>query len=175
MKPIEFKKYPNILPYVEHLLDKSYFRPSESNILSEETFVEIVTEWINHYEKNIDVVVKNTMLLYDLTSEEVGYNALGKDWEHRKKFKLEKRFDESLVRSWWKDKFVACIAHFYQAWINDYKEFSSGATGCLITCNWSIRFVDSDLKRVEKIAVTTLNMHLDIGCGLHSAIDIFDN
>ena len=29
------------------------------------------------------------MLVYALTSEEVGYDALGCDWEHRKKFNLK--------------------------------------------------------------------------------------
>lgn len=173
MKQIDFKKYPRILEYVKDIEDKSYFKPFTSAPLDEETFTTVIHKWIDHYEKNIDNCVKNTLAVYSLTSEETGYSALGADWERRKSFNLPKRLDEVLVRKWWREKFIACISHFYTGIWSKSEEIKGGATGCLITCGFTVRLVDSDLKRVKFNVVASLNMYLNIGVGSHDEIDMY--
>lgn len=170
---IDYTQYPKIYPYVKDLIGKSHFRRTGYG-LDDETYIEIISEWVDFYEKNVENAVANTMLIYELTCGETGYSALGADWKRRAEaFKLKNTITEDLVRIWWREKFVACIAHLRQGFVDKtYKTLRGGATGCFITCSFTVEFMDSELKRVKKTAVSNLSMHLNIGVGLHSNIDI---
>lgn len=175
MKKIDFTKYPKVLPYVADLIDKSYFKCDLNNRLNEESFISIVESWINKYEKDIDVMVKNTLLVYNLTNETTGHDCLSKDWEKWYRADREKRFTKDMVCNWWREKFIACISHLYQSW-SDSKtnEIKGGASGCMITCSFIVSFVDSDYKSVKEIAVSNFNMSINIPNSLHTEIDICD-
>ena len=153
MNKIDFTKYPKVLTYVEGLLGKSFFRANASNPLDEETFIKVVEDWIDKYEADIDIMVKNTFLLYELTSGEAGYQALAQDWKRRKEvFKSVSPFSVAQIRDMWLKNFIACISHLYQASGNSndcFQTIKGGATGCMISCSFRIEFLDSDLKSVK--------------------------
>jgi hypothetical protein len=143
--------------------------------LNEESFISIVESWIEKYEKDIDVMVKNTLLVYSLTNENTGHDCLSKDWEKWRRTDKEKRFTEDIVRKWWRDKFIACISHLYQSWSNKKTdEIKGGASGCMITCSFCVSFADSELKGIREIAVSDFNMSLNIQNSLHTEVDIYD-
>jgi len=176
MKPIDFTKYPKILPYVKDHLNKSHIKPWEYNPMREETYIEIVTEWIDKFEKVLDVLVNNTYLTYQMTGEDTGYNALEKDWERWQKFYKERgidknRIDKDLIRQWWVEKFSAIICSLYTATSSDHKDYHYGVTGSLITVSFNLSWIDSDYKHVEKIAIVDMSLSLHIGTNLHKEID----
>lgn len=173
MKQINFEKYPRIFEYVKDIADKSYFKPFTSAPLNEEAIIGVLHKWVDHYEKHIDNCVKNTLAIYALTSEEIGYSALGADWERRKRFNLPLRHDEVWIRQMWREKFIACISHFYTGIWSKTKEIKGGATGCLITCGFTVSLQDSDLKNVKYTIIANLNMYLNIGVGSHDEIDMY--
>jgi hypothetical protein len=176
MKPIDFTKYPKVLPYVEKCIGQSYFKPFEYNPIDEETFINVVEGWITKFEKDIDVMVKNTNMVYELTNEETGYQGLSKDWKRIKEvFPRERRISEELIRQWWVEKLSACISHFYQAMMHDtHLECEGGATGCMITCHFRVHLIDSDYKRVKYNVVSDFNMSLHIENSLHTEIDLYE-
>jgi hypothetical protein len=178
MKEIDFTKHPKVLTYVEGLIGKNFFRASLSNPLNEETFIKIVEDWINKYEADIDIMVKNTFLLYELTSGETGYQALAQDWERRKRvFNIQNKFSVAQIRDMWLDNFKACISHLYQGTYNSkdfYSTISGGATGCMISCSFTVEFLDSDLKSVKYNVVSDFSMSLEIQNSLHTETDLYD-
>lgn len=169
---IDFTQYPKIFKYVAHLVDKPYFKPFGHSIINEETFVEIVENWIDQYEKNIETYVKNTMLLYELCNGQSGHEALSQDWE-RWKGHVKNRFTEEQVRKYWHDNFVSCIAHLYQNMAYEKNHtIHGGSTSCGITCSFDVRFVDSDQKYVKCIAVSSFRMSFTFEHSRHDEVDI---
>lgn len=172
MSQIDFKQYPKIYPYVKDLIGKDYFKNNEYG-LDNETYLRIIGEWVDFYEKNIETAVKNTMLIYELTCGETGYSVLGSDWERRKNvFKIKNQMTEKHCRKVWRDNFISCISRLRQHILDRYQDIKGGATGLLTTCSFIVEFINSDSKGVKKIAVSNFSMELNIGIGLHSEIDI---
>ena len=48
--------------------------------IDDDTFDRIWEEVCEWYDKNIDVLVKNVLAIYEVTDQECGYSALTKDW-----------------------------------------------------------------------------------------------
>ena len=170
MKEINFEQYPKVLTYVQGLIGQSYFRAG-NNPLDEQTFITIVESWIDKYEHDIDTMVKNTFYLYELTSGECGYQCLSTDWLRRKEvFKTKNTISVAQIRESWQEKFIACISHLYQGYSNAQDGFhtiTGGASGCMITCDFTVQFLDSDLKAVKYNVVSDFNMSLQIENSLH--------
>lgn len=177
MKKIDFTKYPKILPYISDRLQE--ISPSERNPLDEETFITIVSLWIDKFEKELLTLINNTDAIYSLTNEETGYSALSKDWEDIKRrfypHGKERRFPKDLIRKWWVDKFSLCISQFYTFFYSTRTtEFKGGTTGCFITCDWYCRFADSEYKKVKYRVVSNITFSLSIQSGLHSTTDLYE-
>jgi len=174
MTVIDFSKYPRIDKYVSHLKGEYAFKPFEYSLLTEESFVNIVHQWIDQYEKNIDIYVNNSMELFELTSESTGHQALSVDWS-RWRGQKKRIITEEKIRKYWNDSFVACIAHLYQN--HTYKkdiETRGGAGSCGISCGFTIRFIDSDIKNVNAIAICSFNMSYSIVHSNHIEVDVYD-
>lgn len=174
MLKINFNEHPEILKYIPKAADSYYMKENTLTILDNETFINVVSKWIKKFEKDIDIMVENTLAVYKLTNEQTGHQALSVQWS-RWSGKHEQRFSKELVRQWWEEKFGACICHLYQAWISkEGKEYRGGATGCMITCSFCVRLLDSDLKSVKYNVVSDFNMSLDITNTQHDEIDMYD-
>ena len=176
MKPIDFTKYPKVLPFVENLIGKSFFKPFEYNPLNEETFIKIVEGWIEKFEKDIDNMVENTYLVYGVANENTGHQSLSENWTRISTvFPRERRLSKELIRQWWTEKLTACISHFYQAMIYEkHLECRGGASGCMITCSFTVRLIDSEYKRSKYNVVSDFNMSLHIDNSLHTETDLME-
>lgn len=178
MLKIDWKRYPKILKYLGEHAEKDYLtKPNQFTILDEETYIRIVESWIKKFEENIDVMVENTYELYQLTNGETGYQAMVHNWKRsREVFSKDDRFDRDLIRKWWTEKLVACISHLYQGWNGKdcHKTIKGGATGCMITCSFTVQFLDSDLKGVKHNVVTDFTMSLQIESSNHTEIDLYE-
>lgn len=175
MKTIDFTKYPKVLPYVEKCIGQSYFKPFQYNPLNEETFITIVEGWIEKFENDIDNMVDNTFAIYNLTNEETGYRALSKNWGRIKSTfpNMGNRISKEQIRKWWTENLTACISHFYQSMIYDkHLECRGGASGCMISCSFTVRLIDSNYKRVKYNVVSDFNMCLHIDNSLHTETDL---
>jgi hypothetical protein len=174
MKDIDFTKYPKILPYVKDAFSNGNLRAGFNN-LDEETFVSIVHEWIEKYEKDVENMIENTFWLYELTRGNTGHDTLSKNWQRIKETfpNTTNVIDRDLIRKWWREKFVSCICQLYGNFGNyETGEIKGGATGCMITCRFNVRFHESDYKHVKEIAVCDFNMCLVIDNSLHTEIDV---
>jgi len=174
MKAINFKQYPKVLPYIEKHLGKNYCKPFEYSDLDEETFIYIVTDFINEYEKHKDILIKNTLLVYNLTNEEVGYECLSKDWDRWRETlsKNPKRISQELVEEWWSDNISSCILHIYQSLQYKGKDIKGGVTGCLITVQYNIHFIDHEKKGYKYNVVTDFDFNLNLRHSIHNEYDL---
>ena len=177
MKAIDFTKYPKIYPYVEKHIGKSYFKPFEYSDLDEETYISIISDFVDEYEKHKEILIKNTLLVYDLTNEETGYRCLSQDWSRQKDVfpKREKRFTKELVTQWWDEKVSACISHIYQSLQYQGKDIKGGVSGCLFTVTYNIHFIDHEKKGYKYNVVVDFGFRLCLEHSIHNEYDLQEN
>jgi len=160
-----------VYSYVKDLLDKPYFKRHSIDF---DLFINIVEEWISFFEESIDQAVENTYLVFELTKNEMGYNAISRRWDWPGK--QPNRYTKDDIKAIYKEKFIACISHLYQGFpVRDTGEYHGGAIGLLIVCSFTVSFVESEYKRVDKIAVSDISMGLEIKTGKHSEIDVYSD
>jgi len=176
MAKIKWENYPKLQPYISRLKDASYLN-YEEYFLSEETLIEVIEIWIDYYDKNIEMIVENTMKLFNVTHGECGYEAIIHKWDDYKGQKPN-RITENQIRECYLGNFTAAIAHLLQknkAIKTDiYKTYNGGATGLMMTCKWSLRFHESNLKYVKYNVVTDFWIGVDLGASLHTETDMYE-
>ncbi len=154
-----------LLPYIQKLLDRDHaYR--RGDLVDDETYLNIVHEWIDWFEKNINQTIENTFKIYDSLNADCGYDSIASRWG------FKNRITKEQIEEQYRGNFTACIAHLYQAIKSKRDLYSSGATGLNIYCRFSLDFIDSDLKSVKKIAISDITMGLDIPTSRHSEIDV---
>jgi len=81
------KYYPQLLPFLGEHLDKDYF--GGGSMLSEETYLQICSEFAVWFNKNKKNIIDNVYDLYILTDNESGYQALSQNWTWGRKRRAE--------------------------------------------------------------------------------------
>jgi len=176
MTKIDFTEYPKILPYVSEVISKFDCKPFQCSELDNETFIEIIHDFIDEYEKHNTTLIKNTLLVYELINEETGYQCLSTDWERDKTaFGQRKRFSYELVEKWWNDTVSRCILHIYQSPQYDGKSIEGGVATVIGAISYDIRFLDSNIKGVKYNAVTDFTFSLNLVHSIHTEYDLHED
>lgn len=169
---IEDKK---IAPYLKTLMERDYLY-TRGDLVNNETFINIVHGWIDWYEKKIAKTIENTHAIFSKLYADTGYDSIASNWiDWSKEVKHELWGSKKHIEEGYREKFVACIAHLYQAsgWGKKYQEYRSGAGGCSLVCSFSISWADSDTKGVKKICVSDITMGVKLQTIEHSEIDVY--
>ena len=153
-----------------YLKDKEKYR--RGNFVDDETFMHIVSEYVEWYNKNKSSIIDNLFEVYQMTGYETGYDALSADWRRRRDWKevvdrkkqwyTKERCEEFIF-----DKMRASILHLYQKSYfgkkTEDRKHKSGAYGLLISASISV-----DITLSEKRDLMDVNYSFSVNVSLDS-------
>lgn len=161
-----------LAPFLNVHLGKDYFK--RGNFCDNETFITICHAYIDWYNENKIILIKNIKAIYALTGNETGYSAMTTDWERRRNivgFGDVVKFDDEYIEKNLIDRMGLLMNHLYQK--NSYgKEckFESRMIGLLVlhSLNVDIRLSD---KRETKDVIFDFSISIHISSSNHREIE----
>jgi len=146
------------------------FADSEcGDFIDNDDWEEIRDEVITWFEEHSDQFVQNTLEVYKLTDNDVGYSALLKDWKQWRELHqpYEPKFAPEFVRACIEDKIYLTLSHLYQHSGHGKISWRGGTTGLLVTFTMNILLGD---KHDDFRVSYDYNLSINIGCGNHDEI-----
>ena len=169
--PKPFTKFSDKLtPFLGKHLGKDYFK--RGDFCDNETFERICNDYVDWYNSNKTILIKNIKSIYALTGNETGYDAMTKDWERMRNWKGVGdivRFDDDFINDSIIDKMGLLMNHLYQKSSYGKKEcnFESRMIGLLVLHSLVVDIRLSD-KRKTKDVIFDFGISIQIGSSNHT-------